>query len=31
VKVAVSSYTCDTGTPVVEQATTTVTVVVAAP
>lgn len=31
VKVAVSSYTCDTGTPVVEQATTTVTVVVGAP
>jgi hypothetical protein len=31
VKVAVSSYTCDTGTPVEEQATTTVTVVVTAP
>jgi hypothetical protein len=31
VKVAVSSYTCDTGTPVEEQASTTVTVVVAAP
>jgi hypothetical protein len=31
VKVAVSSYTCDTGTPVEEQASTTVTVVVGAP
>jgi hypothetical protein len=30
VKVAVSSYTCDTGGPVEEQATTTVTVVVGA-
>ncbi len=31
VKVAVSSYTCDTGTPVEQHASTTVTVVVAAP
>lgn len=31
VKVGVSSYTCDTGTPVVEEASSTVTVVVAAP
>jgi hypothetical protein len=31
VKVAVSSYTCDTGTPVEEQASTTVTVVVGTP
>jgi hypothetical protein len=31
VKVAVSSYTCDTGTPVEEQASASVTVVVAAP
>ncbi len=31
VKVAVSSYTCDTGTPVEEQASATVTVVVDAP
>lgn len=30
VKIAVSSYTCDTGTPVEEQADTTVTVVVGA-